>query len=137
MRRANIVNLFYYLYRTSGGFNSSFCFFAGGIHFKNEFTFQFAVTQNLYTISLACNVTLTVLVPPIQILGAGTSFSAPGHFTLNFLGDPGGVFAIEASTNLVNWTQLGTVTNATGLAQYDDATSGGSAYRFYRLRLLP
>ena len=96
-----------------------------------------ARVTNPYDVSFSSDATLTVLVPPIQILGNGIGFSAPGQFTLNFLGDAGGVFAVETSTNLLNWTQTGTVTNTTGTTQFNDPTAGGSDYRFYRLRLLP
>jgi hypothetical protein len=103
---------------------------------RHSGTYSARVT-NPYDASFSSNATLTVLVPPIQILGNGIGFSAPGQFTLNFLGDVGGVFAVETSTNLMNWAQTGTVTNTTGTAQYNDPTASGSAYRFYRLRLLP
>ena len=93
--------------------------------------------SNAFDVAVSSNATLTVLVPPIQILGTGTSFSAPGHFTLNFTGDSNTVFAIETSTNLLDWTQTGTVTNITGTVLYDDGTAGSSPYRFYRLRIVP
>jgi uncharacterized repeat protein (TIGR01451 family) len=92
---------------------------------------------NPYDTALSSNATLTVLVPPIQIVGGTSGFTAPGQFTLNFLGDVGGVFAVETSTNLVDWAQTGTVTNLTGTAQFNDPTAGESPQRYYRLRLLP
>jgi hypothetical protein len=92
---------------------------------------------NPYDTALSSNATLTVLVPPIQIVGGTSGFTAPGQFTLSFLGDAGGIFAVETSTNLVDWTQTGTVTNLTGTAQFNDPTAGDSPQRYYRLRLLP
>jgi uncharacterized repeat protein (TIGR01451 family) len=92
---------------------------------------------NPYDTALSSNATLTVLVPPIQIVGGTSGFTAPGQFTLSFLGDAGGIFAVETSTNLVDWTQTGTVTNLTGTAQFHDPTAGESPQRYYRLRLLP
>jgi hypothetical protein len=93
--------------------------------------------NNVYDTALSSNATLTVIVPQIQILGTSSSFTAPGRFTLSFLGDMGGVFAVEASTNLVDWTEIGTVTNTTGTAQFDDTAAADFVYRYYRLRLLP
>jgi len=98
-------------------------------------TYSVLVT-NPYDTALSSNATLTVLVPPIQFVGGTSGFTGPGQFTLNFLGDAGGVFAIETSTNLVDWTQRGTVTNLTGTAQFTDPAAG-DAQRYYRLRLMP
>ena len=94
------------------------------------------IVSNAFDIAVSTNATLTVLVPPVQFVGGSSGFTAPGQFTLNFLGDVGGVFAIETSTNLVDWTQSGTVTNVTGAAQFTDPAAG-DAQRYYRLRLMP
>ncbi len=94
------------------------------------------LVSNAFDIAVSSNATLTVLVPPIQFVGGSSGFTGPGQFTLNFLGDAGAVFAVETSTNLVDWTERGTVTNLTGAAQFTDPTAG-DAQRYYRLRLLP
>ena len=94
------------------------------------------LVSNAFDIAVSSNATLTVLVPPIRFVGGTSGFTGPGQFTLNFLGDMGGVFAVETSTNLVDWTERGTVTNVTGTAQFTDPTAG-DAQRYYRLRLLP
>jgi hypothetical protein len=93
------------------------------------------VTNNYDTV-YSSNATLTVLVPPVQVLGGSLTFSAPGTFTLQFTGDSGAVFAIETSTNLQNWTQSGAITNLTGSALFQDATATNDTHRFYRLRLV-
>jgi hypothetical protein len=92
---------------------------------------------NPFDTAPSSNAVLVVLVPPIQFVPGGVTFSAPGRFTLNFVGDAGAVFSIESSTNLIDWIPAGAVTNTTGSAQYDDNTAGTARYRFYRLRMLP
>ncbi len=94
-----------------------------------------AVATNPYDTAVSSNATLIVLVPPIEFKSSGTTFTAPGQFTLSFSGDLGAIFAVESSTNLVNWTQVGTVTNTTGSALFNDNSAGSSPYKFYRLRL--
>jgi hypothetical protein len=46
-------------------------------------------------------------------------------------------YAIDVSTNLINWAQLATWTNFTGSALYLDTAAGVNGNRFYRGRLLP
>ena len=97
-----------------------------------------ARVSNPYDVAVSSNASLTVLVPPMtRFLPAGLTFSAPGHFMLNFTGDSNSVVAIETSTNLINWVQTGTITNTTGTVSYDDGSAGDAPYRFYRLRLVP
>ena len=97
-----------------------------------------ARVSNPYDVAVSSNASLTVLVPPMtRFLPAGLTFSAPGHFMLNFTGDSNSVIAIETSTNLINWVQTGTITNTTGTVSYDDGSAGDAPYRFYRLRLVP
>ena len=50
---------------------------------------------------------------------------------------PGLRFAIEASTNLLNWSEAGVVSNAQGTVTYQDLPGASMPRRFYRARLLP
>jgi hypothetical protein len=60
-------------------------------------------------------------------------FSATnGGWTLSATGAPGPGYAIEVSTNLVNWSPLATLTNDTGLLRYF-LPSTNVPYRFYRV----
>ncbi len=95
------------------------------------------MVSNRFDTVVSSNATLVVLVPQFQFVAGSTTFTAPGRFTLNFIGDAGAVFAIETSTNLLNWTQAGTVTNTTGAAEFHDNSAGGASMKFYRLRLVP
>jgi len=45
--------------------------------------------------------------------------------------------AVEASTNMVNWTALRTNVLTDGTFDFLDTTSVGKARRFYRGRLVP
>jgi hypothetical protein len=58
-----------------------------------------------------------------------------GQFTFNSVGARGSVQEIQASTNLVDWTVLGTLTNSTGTATYTDSATN-LVRRFYRAKLV-
>jgi hypothetical protein len=96
-----------------------------------------AQATNPFDTATSSNATLVVIVPSAGTLSTGSSFTAPGRFTLNFLGDLGAAVAVESSTNLIDWMEVGTVTNTTGSAQFDDNSAANAPYKFYRLRLLP
>jgi hypothetical protein len=55
-----------------------------------------------------------------------------GPFQLNLRGQTGKSFTLFASTNLIDWTSLGTLANPTGTIQYDDVAAGAFPLRFYR-----
>lgn len=58
---------------------------------------------------------------------------ANGAVELKVKSWPGFVDQIQASTNLIDWTQLTTLTNLSGVLQFSDAAAGNSSQRFYRL----
>jgi len=53
------------------------------------------------------------------------------HFTIN--SSAGAVLTIQASTNLVNWTQIAVVTNSTGTMDFADPASASIPMRYYRV----
>jgi hypothetical protein len=61
---------------------------------------------------------------------------ANGHLSLDAAGFPGDAYVIETSTNLLNWTPLGTTSTAPDGSIHLDADSA-SGTRFYRARQLP
>jgi len=69
------------------------------------------------------------LCPAPQFAGA-TNLSG-GQVGLNLKGQTGKSFTIYASTNLANWTWLGSVPNPTGAVQFIDAAAT-NAQKFYR-----
>jgi hypothetical protein len=75
---------------------------------------------------------LTYLAP--QLLGP--QFASPGPFRLTLTGERGQRFEILASTNLLNWDSLATLTNSTGSTNFSDSNSG-LPRRFYRAHQLP
>jgi hypothetical protein len=81
-------------------------------------------------------ITAEVLQPPaprVQILGR----TGDGQFLLRVLGESGARFAIEATTNLTQWTALKTNAITDGFFDYVDSSAPAFARRFYRARWSP
>jgi subtilisin-like proprotein convertase family protein len=56
-------------------------------------------------------------------------------FTLN--GQPGHIYVIQASTDLINWSPIGTNTiSGSGTFQFTDGNAGSFPYRYYRAALI-
>jgi hypothetical protein len=61
-----------------------------------------------------------------------------GKATVTFAGIPGLLYYIQASTDLVNWVDLGSVTaGPTGVIQFTDVNAGQYAVRYYRTSATP
>jgi hypothetical protein len=93
-----------------------------------------AVVTNSYGSVTSQVATLTVVVP-LRILPGSLAFTN-GHFEFTLQSTQALRFEIQASTNLVNWTNLTTLTNVTGTIPFID-TSTNFKQRFYRARQLP
>jgi hypothetical protein len=64
----------------------------------------------------------------------GSVLASGGHVRLYFLAFPGDRYVIQASTNLVHWVTLETVTvNSDGVIDFEDADSAAYAARYYRV----
>ena len=63
--------------------------------------------------------------------------TSAGHFQLEIVGVPGRSYAIEASTNLSNWTPLTTLTNVAASTLFHDPEAVLHPRRFYRVLLQP
>jgi hypothetical protein len=59
-----------------------------------------------------------------------------GAFHLRLFGEPGREYLIEASTNLLDWIELGRVTASATATTFADTEAGQHAMRFYRVRPL-
>ena len=70
---------------------------------------------------------------PPNLSSASSGLSAEG-FHLSLEGDAGVSYGIEASTNLLNWTPLITVTNSSGSLNWVDPEAGNFSRRFYRAK---
>ena len=73
------------------------------------------------------------LAPRLQSLGR----TGDGQFLLRVLGASGARFAIEATTNLTQWTALKTNVITDGFFDYVDSSAPVFARRFYRARWSP
>jgi hypothetical protein len=61
----------------------------------------------------------------------------PEGFVLTLTGNFGANYAIGASTNLQNWTNLVTLTNPFGTVQFTDSAVTNFTRRFYRAVSVP
>jgi hypothetical protein len=99
----------------------------------NGFTLQ--VSDN-GTPSLSATQSFTVTVNPITQPGLGSISLAGGQISFNISGQSGPDYAIEASTNLTQWSNV-FITNSPALPfTWTDATTN-SLQRFYRIKLGP
>jgi hypothetical protein len=57
-----------------------------------------------------------------------------GQFQFTLSGDAGAIYTIEASTDLVNWTQITNVVNSSGAVPIVDPDAANRSQRFYRAR---
>jgi internalin A len=75
-------------------------------------------------------------LPASVIWFAPVAFDAGGSPVLQLYCQPGTACEIQASTDLLTWSALATVTNTTGTVTFTDSQKG-LAERFYRARQLP
>jgi hypothetical protein len=84
--------------------------------------------------SISNVVTLIVLSPPILLFPEITTNQA---FAFVLHGDTGQTYLIEATTNLLDWDQIGFLSNAAGQTPFVDTNALNSVFRMYRARLVP
>jgi uncharacterized repeat protein (TIGR01451 family) len=75
-----------------------------------------------------------------QVVSAAPLFNriwlgSAGEAHLDISGLPGDVYSVLASTNLVSWQFLATLTNSTGTTTFVDPSAPSDSARFYRLNL--
>ena len=58
-----------------------------------------------------------------------------GRIRFEVPGWPSDVCRVLVSSNLLNWQELGTITNYNGIAQFTDPDSTNYSQRFYRLSM--
>ena len=75
-------------------------------------------------------------IVPLALLSLGL-VPANSQPRITLTGAPGDRYVIEASTNLLLWSPVMTVTNVSGSASYNDPISPGEARKFYRAWLVP
>ena len=80
----------------------------------------------------------TVRVLPLPTL-TGARLLPDGGFRLLVQGHPGKRYAIERSTNMINWSAVTTVTNGSDSTPiyYADSGTNSAPRRYYRARVVP
>ena len=82
-------------------------------------------------------ITTVGLVQPEPAVLTASSFQPAGQFQLRVKGEAGGSYRIEASTNLLHWTPIGTNVLTSGNLFFNDPMASGRVQRFYRALRLP
>jgi probable HAF family extracellular repeat protein len=100
---------------------------ADGINDAGQITGSGYTTKGIYH---------AFLLTPAVTLTASPGLTN-GKFMLTVQGAPGQHFAIQASTNFVNWTSLNTNTLVSASTNWLDADVPTNNYRFYRAVMLP
>jgi hypothetical protein len=67
----------------------------------------------------------------------GSVAASAGNLQIQFTGFDDYAYAVEVSSNLVDWVSLGTSYPTNGLFSIMEPLPSGPATRFYRSRLLP
>jgi beta-galactosidase len=87
--------------------------------------------------SLSATQSFQVIVNPLTL----PSFTAPawsnGQFSLSVAGQPGPDYAMQATTNLIDWTTLWTTNSPPTPFSWMDTNAGAYPSRFYRLVVGP
>ncbi|MCX6922169.1 MAG: C10 family peptidase, partial [Verrucomicrobia bacterium] len=111
--------------------------FASGVWSGNITVFEVATNMILQADDgkghVAASTPFNVITSPLQLLSPQRP--PGGHFQCTLSGDRGLGFEILASSNLINWDTLATLTNSTGTTKFTDPTPGLNK-RFYRARQL-
>jgi subtilisin-like proprotein convertase family protein len=81
-----------------------------------------------WTLDLTTAPTLPTISVPTTLSGVFTN----GHFQLTVACQPGFVYVLQGSTNLMSWVSLTTNTNTTGSFTFTDATTPAPQQRYYR-----
>jgi hypothetical protein len=95
-------------------------------------TFGFVANDGQYDSSPGL-ITVTILPRPL-IQSAGFAQNGDQGFSISFNGLSNAAYAVEVSTNLINWTRLGSASHSSpGQFLFLDAIATNSPYRFYRV----
>jgi hypothetical protein len=100
---------------------------------SNNFTLQ--VSDN-GTPSLSATQGFAVVVNPLSAPAVSSVSVAGGQFSFSVSGQSGPDYAIESSTNLVQWSNV-FITNSPALPFNWTATATNDPQRFYRIKLGP
>jgi Legume lectin domain/Bacterial Ig domain/Immunoglobulin domain len=77
---------------------------------------------------------VSITLPPPLPESRMVKNSLNSHVQLKFAGYPGKVYTVQASSNLVDWTSIGSaVADANGSFSFTDTSANGVASRYYRI----
>ena len=79
------------------------------------------------------SVVLNISVATTSISLSQPVLGSDGFFHFNIQSAPGLVLRVDATTDLVSWTAIATVTNVTGNMDFADTNSPNFGLRFYRV----
>jgi hyaluronate lyase len=89
------------------------------------------------TPSLSATQTFWVAMRPLHLPDLTQTIPSNGYLQLFITGDYGPDYTVQASTNLVDWTNVFTTNQPTLPLSWTDTNAIGFASRFYRVRLTP
>ena len=92
-----------------------------------------AATNLAVTVAALQNQGVAVFTYPLAISLASPFRAASGAVEFSLTGPPG-IYAVQSSTNLAAWSELGTTTNKIGSAVFTDVQANLSPRKFYRAR---
>jgi subtilisin-like proprotein convertase family protein len=99
--------------------------FAAGVYVVEVRNAFGAVTSSSATVSVGA------LTPERATLSVSTL--AGGRFHLGRTGTPGVVYRVEASSDLVTWNSVATLSSPSGVSEFTETVVFGTANRFYRV----
>jgi hypothetical protein len=91
------------------------------------------LVTNAYGTATSSSAVLTVSVEPLRFV-PGSARISDGQFSFVLQSQPGLSVEIQASTNLVDWATVATLTNSSGTISFTTPTAGFTR-RFYRAKL--
>jgi hypothetical protein len=91
-----------------------------------------AVTWNMVFGSSYGEVTNAYRASVTKIILANVASGTNGQVQFNISGRPGAVILVQASTNLLDWQTISTLTNASGTLPFLDPAATNYGVRFYR-----
>ena len=96
-------------------------------------SFSFMASDQFYN-STTAQATIGIGLPAVPQFGGTLWDLTNGDFILDFTGSSSATYSVWSSTNLFNWVDIGTATEAQpGLYQFTDSTVTNSPQCFYRL----
>jgi GH25 family lysozyme M1 (1,4-beta-N-acetylmuramidase) len=104
-----------------------------GAQTNNAGNYSVLVTNTVASVT-SSNAVLTVSAQAPQFVSVTVT---NGVVQMVLSGQTGAVYAIDGSSNLLDWVQLTTFTNTTGSYQFTDPSSTNNPLGFYRARSLP